>query len=98
MKKTGIRQQARAVLAATTLLAALAGATVFLCARPSKATVPGNERHATARQTAIQAAMQSGELVVLADRHARDAAHIAAQVADGAGSDDLGWDYVQLRL
>jgi len=98
MKKTGIRQQTRAVLAATTLLAALAGATVFLCARPSAAPVPGDGLRTAAWQTAIQAAMQSGELVVLADRHARDAAHIAAQVADNAGSDDLGWDYVQLRL
>lgn len=98
VRKAGARQQTRALVVATSLLAALAGATVFLCARPAAAPVPKEPtRREAVRLTAAEAAMRSGELVVLADRHARDASHIAAQAADGAG-EDLGWDYVQLRL
>ena len=41
-------------------------------------------------------AMDAGKLVTLADRHASDALRIASE-ANGA-HDDLGWDYVQLRL
>lgn len=42
-------------------------------------------------------AIASGELVTLADRHASDAVRMAG-VAHESSADDLGWDYVQLRL
>ena len=49
----------------------------------------------TGRGAAVAAeAMASGALVTLADRHARD----AARMAEASNDDDLGWDYVQLRL
>jgi hypothetical protein len=41
--------------------------------------------------------MASGALVTLADRHAADAVRMA-DASDDTRQDDLGWDYVQLRL
>ncbi|MEN7529962.1 MULTISPECIES: hypothetical protein [unclassified Cupriavidus] len=85
----------RVAMAVGGVVAAITAATVFLCIRPD---TPAHASTKPAKQVATQAAiaaeaMASGALVTLADRHARDAVRIAE-----ASDDDLGWDYVQLRL
>lgn len=102
----------RVALATAALLGGLTAATVFLCVQPAvkpaaAATVPEpstsvdqSDRKAAAvdREAAMaRMAMESGKLVTLADRHASDAMRMAAQ-SGSASNDDLGWDYVQLRL
>jgi len=64
----------------------------------STITDPRAREKADAGTSAAMAnmAMDAGKLVTLADRHASDALRIAAE-SSGA-HDDLGWDYVQLRL
>lgn len=107
-KSNRVRKR-RVAMATTTVVAAITAATVFLCIRP--AVVPAataaalpigapvhadqSERRAVQEgQAAVAAeAMASGALVTLADRHASDAVRMA-----DAADDDLGWDYVQLRL
>ncbi|WP_423195124.1 hypothetical protein DFLDMN_002276 [Cupriavidus sp. H19C3] len=103
----------RVALATAALLGALTAATVFLCVRPAlkpaaAATMPQaavgqsgapDPQRAGSGDDASMASMalESGKLVTLADRHASDAMRMAAE-GTGAAHDDLGWDYVQLRL
>jgi len=91
----------RVALAATGLLAGLAAATAFLCARPaSSATPPGQQGNlGTAAAAAASLALQSGQLFTLADRQASDALRVIAKSnAPHSAGDELEWDYVQLRL
>lgn len=101
----------RVALATAALLGGLTAATVFLCVRPAvkpaaAATMPAAAQSAAhdapragtgGDATMANMAMESGKLVTLADRHASDAMRMAAE-GTGAAHDDLGWDYVQLRL
>ncbi|MFJ5380959.1 hypothetical protein ACIPID_04755 [Cupriavidus sp. CER94] len=102
-KRNRVRKR-RVAMAATGVVAAITAATVFLCIRPGvmtdahAAAVPAANAARAADQTERSAvvaatAMASGALVTLADRHASDAVRMA-----DASDDDLGWDYVQLRL
>ncbi|GAA0831840.1 hypothetical protein [Cupriavidus pauculus] len=103
------RVRKRRVAGATAgVVAAITAATVFLCIRPAAvphdaaAASPASTDTATAdrsqRRAAVAAeAMASGALVTLADRHAADAVRMA-DASDDTRQDDLGWDYVQLRL
>ncbi|MDF3835206.1 hypothetical protein P3W85_19895 [Cupriavidus basilensis] len=98
----------RELLSSFGVLCGLAAATVFLCARPAAApSVTTRPAPApVARKLAVLAgkdlpavadlAVQAGDLGSRADRHASDALHLAAQGL--SPEDDLGWDYVQLRL
>ncbi|RZT38591.1 hypothetical protein [Cupriavidus agavae] len=95
-KSNRVRKR-RVAVATGSVVAAITAATVFLCIRPEVVAqvqikpVPASQ---SGRQAALAAeAMASGALVTLADRHARDAERMA-----DAAEDDLGWDYVQLRL
>lgn len=105
-KRNRVRKR-RVAMATTAVVAAITAATVFLCIRPAvvsnarAAAVPSANAVSAARaadQTERRAvvaatAMASGALVTLADRHASDAVRMAE-----SSDDDLGWDYVQLRL
>jgi hypothetical protein len=74
------------------LLAGLAAATAFLCARPDAApavqAVPDAARN-------IVLAVEPAEFRARASRHAADALRVSVQRGN---EDELGWDYVQLRL
>lgn len=59
--------------------------------QPERQAAQGGQAAATAL------AIASGALVTLADRHANDAVRMAG-VDHESSADDLGWDYVQLRL
>ena len=102
----------RVAMATVGVMAGITAATLFLCVRPTMAqqgvaALPVTdsahadqpERRAMHEgQAAVAAlAMASGAMVTLADRHATDAVRIA-DAAASADADDLGWDYVQLRL
>ena len=100
-KRNRVRKR-RVAIATTSVVAAITAATVFLCIRPGvmahAAELPSVNVAKAADQTerravVAAAAMASGALVTLADRHASDAERMA-----DASDDDLGWDYVQLRL
>lgn len=105
-KSNRVRKR-RVAMATTAVVGAITAATVFLCIRPGvlPAANAANATNAdiaakvaradqTERRAAVAAeAMASGALVTLADRHATDAVRMA-----DASEDDLGWDYVQLRL
>lgn len=101
------RKTRHVALATIALLSSLMAATVFLCMRPAAAPAaevadgaahPAMSQRANA-PTAAAAAIAAGELVNLSDRHASDALRIAAHdIAQNTAGDDLGWDYVQLRL
>lgn len=91
------RKTSRVALATIALLSSLTAATVFLCMRPAAA--PAAEvGNAAASAEASALAIAAGELVNVSDRHAGDALRIAAHDMAHGTSDDLGWDYVQLRL
>jgi len=98
----------RVAMATAGVVAGITAATVFLCIRPvvrnaAAAALPVTaahadqpERHAMHEGQAAAVAMASGAMVTLADRHASDAVRMA-DTADTT-DDDLGWDYVQLRM
>lgn len=107
-----VRKRRLAIVTAS-VTAAITAATVFLCIRPvvvpdaqaaSLPAVPsayagqtgqtGRRASQDGQAAATVAAMASGALVTLVDRHASD----AVRIADATADDDLGWDYVQLRL
>ena len=100
-KSNRVRKR-RVAMATAAVVGAITAATVFLCIRPAVLPVVNAATRAPAAVKADQAerraavtveAMASGALVTLADRHASDAVRMA-----DASDDDLGWDYVQLRL
>jgi predicted solute-binding protein len=100
-KRNRVRKR-RVVIATTSVVAAITAATVFLCIRPgvvahaaalSTVNVAQAADQTERRAEVAATAMASGALVTLADRHASDAERMA-----DASDDDLGWDYVQLRL
>lgn len=105
-KSNRVRKR-RVAMATAAVVGAITAATVFLCIRPDVVTnvhaaaVPAVAKADQTERRAVVAAtaMASGALVTLADRHATDAVRMAdaSAVAD-VGNDDLGWDYVQLRL
>ncbi|GJG96054.1 hypothetical protein [Cupriavidus pauculus] len=105
-KSNRVRKR-RVAMATAAVVGAITAATVFLCIRPDVVTnahaaaVPAVAKADQTERRAVVAAtaMASGALVTLADRHATDAVRMAdaSGVAD-VGDDDLGWDYVQLRL
>ncbi len=103
----------RVAMATASVVAAITAATVFLCIRPAvvvpdatagalpvttsaRADQPERRALHEGQAAAAAEAMTSGALVTLADRHASDAVRMARS-ADPS-DDDLGWDYVQLRL
>lgn len=95
-KSNRVRKR-RVAMATAGVVGAITAATVFLCFRP--AVVPNANAAAVPASVSTRAAvaaeaMASGALVTLADRHATD----AVRMADASDDDDLGWDYVQLRL
>ncbi|AZG12795.1 hypothetical protein EHF44_04730 [Cupriavidus pauculus] len=111
-KSNRVRKR-RVAMATAAVVGAITAATVFLCIRPAmlptataaampaesvtpaKSAKSARSVDSTGRGAAVAAeAMASGALVTLADRHARD----AARMAEASNDDDLGWDYVQLRL
>jgi len=110
-KRNQVRKR-RVVVATAIVVAAITAATVFLCLRPAVTQaaapllpIPASahadqaERQAAHDGLAALAAVAiaSGEMVTLADRHASDAVRMAG-AAHESSVDDLGWDYVQLRL
>lgn len=111
-KRNQVRKR-RVAVATATVVASITAATVFLCLRPAVVPaaaalpMPAVAQAAHADQTERQAvpggqaaavlAIAPGELVTLADRHAGDAVRMAGMAGEQSG-DDLGWDYVQLRL
>lgn len=106
-KSNRVRKR-RVAMATAAVVGAITAATVFLCIRPDVVTnahaaaVPvaapaAAKADQTERRAVVAAtAMASGAMVTLADRHATDAVRMADVTA--VGDDDLGWDYVQLRL
>lgn len=102
----------RVAMATASVVAAITAATVFLCIRPvvvpsamagalpaavsARADQPERRAMREAAAGVAAVAMASGAMVTLADRHASDAVRIAE--ASSAPEEDLGWDYVQLRL
>lgn len=112
-KRNQVRKR-RVAIATASVVASISAATVFLCVRPAvtpaaaaalpipaSASVHADqpERQAAhgGQAAATALAIASGELVTLADRHANDAVRMAG-VDHESSADDLGWDYVQLRL
>lgn len=86
------------------VLSGLAAATTFLCAMPDQRhdrdpRLAGNTVAASAQRTVVSHAIFVGEPAgygARTSRHAFDAARAGAAVKNG--EEDLGWDYVQLRL
>ena len=107
-KRNQVRKR-RVAIATASVVASITAATVFLCVRPAmtpaaaalplpasaSAAVHADQPERQAAATAL--AIASGALVTLADRHANDAVRMAG-VDHESSADDLGWDYVQLRL
>jgi len=105
-KRNQVRKR-RVAIATASVVASITAATVFLCVRPAmtpaaaalplpaSAAVHVDQPERQAAATAL--AIASGALVTLADRHANDAVRMAG-VDHESSADDLGWDYVQLRL
>lgn len=105
-KRNQVRKR-RVAIATASVVASITAATVFLCVRPAmtpaaaplplpaSASVHVDQPERQAAATAL--AIASGALVTLADRHANDAVRMAG-VDHESSADDLGWDYVQLRL
>lgn len=98
-KSNRVRKR-RVATATAAVVGAITAATVFLCIRPAilpaaNAAAPADqtERHVATQTVVTAEAIASGAFVTLADRHASDAERMA-----DASDDDLGWDYVQLRL
>ncbi len=92
------------------VLAGLAAATAFLCAVPDRSEATRIDAAAGAGKVKVSHAVfvsESAEYGARSNRHAFDALRvgtsgmagttgIATRAADNG--DDLGWDYVQLRL
>ncbi|MGO4761457.1 hypothetical protein AB4120_02865 [Cupriavidus sp. 2KB_3] len=112
-KRNQVRKR-RVAIATVSVVASITAATIFLCVRPAvtpaaaaalpipasasvHADQPERQAAHEGQAAATALAIASGELVTLADRHASDAVRMAG-VAHESSADDLGWDYVQLRL
>ncbi len=101
------RKTRHVALATIALLSILTAATAFLCMRPAVPSAAGFSEAATEAVASPRAnvpaaaalAIAAGELVNLSDRHANDALRMAThELAQNDADDELGWDYVQLRL
>ncbi|MGO4304536.1 MULTISPECIES: hypothetical protein [unclassified Cupriavidus] len=110
-KRNQVRKR-RVAIATASVVAGITAATVFLCLRPAvapavaaslpittsaKADQPERQAAHDGAAAVAAVAMASGAMVTLVDRHASDAVRMA-DASDNASVDDLGWDYVQLRL
>ncbi|ALD89373.1 hypothetical protein N6G02_11980 [Cupriavidus gilardii] len=92
------------------VLAGLAGATAFLCAVPDRGEATRIDAATGDGKVKVSHAVfvsESAEYGARSNRHAFDALRVGTSgmagttdMADRAanGGDDLGWDYVQLRL
>lgn len=95
------------------VLAGLAGATAFLCAVPDSSEATRIDAAVGDGRVKVSHALfvsESAEYGARSNRHAFDALRVGTGGMTGAsgttdmadraahGGDDLGWDYVQLRL
>lgn len=85
------------------VLGGLAAATTFLCAMPDQrhdsASARGQNVAAGQQRTVASRAIFVGEPAAYGSRTSRHAFDAARAGTSGKGGDeDLGWDYVQLRL
>ncbi len=92
------------------VLAGLAAATAFLCAVPDRSDATRLDAAAGAGKVQVSHAVfvsESAEYGARSNRHAFDALRVLTTGGSGAGGttnraadsgDELGWDYVQLRL
>ncbi|WP_422647650.1 hypothetical protein OJJOAM_001617 [Cupriavidus sp. H18C1] len=91
------------------VLAGLAGATAFLCAVPDRSEATRIDAATGDGKVKVSHAVfvsESAEYGARSNRHAFDALRVSTTTTGAAGpvnraadgGDDLGWDYVQLRL